>query len=41
MLVPKAAMDKNDFSLGWKNEVAAARQVSAMQAEAIPQTVCQ
>jgi hypothetical protein len=41
MLVPKTTVDKNDFSPGWKNEVRATRQISAMQAETVPQTVRQ
>jgi hypothetical protein len=30
VLVPKTAVDKNDFSPGWKNEVRTAGQVSAV-----------
>ena len=39
MLMPKAAMHKDDFAQAWKDEIRRARQVAAMQTVAITEPV--
>jgi hypothetical protein len=41
MLVPKTTVHKNNFLLGWEDEIGTAGQVSAVQTESIPQAVRQ
>jgi hypothetical protein len=39
--MPKTAVDKNDLSLGWKSEIGATGQISAVQTESVPQAMRQ
>ena len=41
MAMPKATMDKNDLATTWKNEIGTPRQMSAVQAVAISNSMDQ